>query len=69
MEPIRTEFVGDPTHNPITEKIEPEYPTTSRYMRYLESFLICLPCFFVVLIFLWIMYNLTGVIVEEGDYD
>lgn len=31
--------------------------------------LICLPCFIIVLIFLWIAYNLTGVITEDGFHD
>jgi hypothetical protein len=69
LEPIRTEFVGKPTHNPITEKIEPDYPASSRYMRYLESLLVCIPMFLIVLVFLWVAYNVTGVIVEEGKYD
>ena len=38
-------------------------------MRYLESFLICLPCFFILLIFFWILYNMQGVIAENGRYD
>ena len=38
-------------------------------MRYSESILICTPCFLIVLVFLWIAYNVTGVIVADGKYD
>ena len=69
IEMIREDFIGEPKVDPITERVEPSYPNKQRYMRYIESFFICLPCFGVVLVFLWLAYNLTGVIVADGKYD
>lgn len=66
---IREDFVGEPKVDPITERVEPSYPNKQRYMRYLESFFFCVPCFAFVIVYLWLAYNITGVITEEGKYD
>lgn len=62
---IREEFIGNPEINPVSEKIEPHYPESERFMRYVESLLVSTSLLFVIFVYLICMYNLTGVIVEE----
>ena len=65
VEQIREEFVGEPTINPITEVMEPDYPDHKRRLMYIQSAVICAPCFAVVFVFLVACYNVTGVITAE----
>lgn len=65
VEQIREEFVGEPTINPITEVMEPDYPDHKRRLMYLQSAILCAPCFAVVFVFLVACYNVTGVITAE----
>jgi hypothetical protein len=68
IEMIRPEFEGDPSINPITEKVEPYYNSHKRYLNYLFSFVAILPCFVGVFYFLIFWYNVTGVITAEGQH-
>jgi hypothetical protein len=68
IEMIRSDFVGEPSINPITEKVEPHFSVHARYLRYLQSFIVILPCFIGVFFFLVVWYNLTGVITADGDH-
>ena len=66
IEMIRPEFEGEPSINPINEKMEPNVSQKSRYGKYLFSFIMIMPCFVVVFYFLVFWYNATGVITAEG---
>jgi hypothetical protein len=59
---VRKEFEGTLQMNPVTDRLEPSFHFRERLIRYLRSFLICLPYFFVVVVFNIIFLNLTGVI-------
>ena len=65
---IREAFVGVPKINPVTEQVEPYYPSKERYMRYLESLVVCFVLLMVIFVYLVAMYNITGVITEEGKF-
>lgn len=67
-EEIRSDFVGEPSYNPITEKKEPDYSSSKRFLRYVESFFILLPFFFLIICYLIACYNITGVITENSKY-
>ena len=69
IEQIRKDFVGVPTINQISEKVEPHYSDSKRMIKYFESFLICLPFFGLVFYFLVCCYNITGVIIPDSKYD
>jgi anoctamin-10 len=60
--------VGVPKINPVTEQIEPYYPTSERYKRYLESMVVCFLLLMVIFVYLVAMYNITGVITAEGKF-
>lgn len=47
-EDLRKEFKGEPMINPVTGNIEMGYPNSKRYLKYLQSFFICLPPFIIV---------------------
>lgn len=68
VEQIREEFVGEPAVNPVTEKVEPDYPESARAQRYLESLLFSAVSLVIIFVYLVAAYNITGVIVEDGQH-
>lgn len=49
--------------------MEPDYSRSSRMFRYLESLVILLPFFAIVIVYLIAAYNITGVITLESKYN
>jgi len=69
IQAIRPDFVGEPRLNHVTGEIEPDYPASSRIIRYLESFLTqFLITISIVIPFLICCYNFTGVITENSPF-
>jgi anoctamin-10 len=61
-EDLRKEFKGDEYINPITDKPDTYMPMKKRLPLYVQSFIICFPCWCAVCFIVVAFLNVTGVI-------
>jgi len=69
-EDLRKEFKGEMYINPVTDKPDTYFPANSRMIKYLQSFLVCFPCWCVCCYVIVCFLNATGVIrpIHHGGY-
>ena len=61
-EDLRKEFVGEPCINPVTDLPDTYFPAKKRLIKYIQSALICIPCWMFCCWVIVCFLNATGVI-------